>query len=95
MSAPLLSSSWYRVAQLRPKLLARVHLYRHRYRGQVWYVLADPASGRVHRFTPAARLVIAAMRGRLNRRVLIAVLSETAANSAMIYTLIIGAGIAS
>lgn len=63
-SSPLLSSSWYRVAQLRPKLLARVRLYRHRYRGQVWYVLADPASGRVHRFTPAARLVIAAMDGR-------------------------------
>lgn len=64
MSAPLLSSSWYRVAELRPKLLARVHLYRHRYRGQVWYVLQDPASGKVHRFTPAARLVIAAMNGR-------------------------------
>jgi putative peptide zinc metalloprotease protein len=52
------------VAQLRPKLLARVRLYRHRYRGQVWYVLQDPASGRVHRFSPAARLVIAAMDGR-------------------------------
>ncbi len=64
MNAPLLSNSWYRVAQLRPKLLARVNLYRHRYRGQVWYVLQDPASGRVHRFTPAARLVIAAMNGR-------------------------------
>jgi putative peptide zinc metalloprotease protein len=64
VSTPLLSSSWYRVAQLRPKLLSRVQLYRHRYRDQVWYVLQDPASGRVHRFTPAARLVIAAMDGR-------------------------------
>ena len=64
MTAPLLSQSWYRVAQLRPKLLARVELFRHRYRGQVWYVLQDPASNRVHRFTPAARLVIAAMDGR-------------------------------
>ena len=64
MTAPLLSQSWYRVAQLRPKLLARAELHRHRYRGQVWYVLADPASNRVHRFTPAARLVIAAMDGR-------------------------------
>ena len=64
MSSPLLSNSWYRVQGLRPKLLSRVQLYRHRYRGQLWYVLRDPASGRVHRFTPAARLVIAAMDGR-------------------------------
>ena len=63
-SAPLLSGSWYRVSQLRPRLLARVKLHRHRYRGQVWYLLQDPASGRVHRFNPAARLVIAAMDGR-------------------------------
>ena len=62
--APMLSSSWYRVAPLRPRLLARVRLHRHRYRSQVWYVLQDPASGRVHRFTPAMRLVIAAMDGR-------------------------------
>ena len=61
---PLLSSAWYRVAQLRPKLLARVKMHRHRYRGQVWYLLQDPATGKVHRFTPAARLVIAAMDGR-------------------------------
>ena len=62
-NAPLLSPAWYRVQALRPKLLARVRLHRHRYRGQLWYLLQDPASGRVHRFTPAARLVIAAMDG--------------------------------
>jgi putative peptide zinc metalloprotease protein len=62
--APLLSTLWYRVAELRPRLLARARLHRHRYRGEVWYLLQDPASGRVHRFTPAARLVLAAMDGR-------------------------------
>ena len=61
--APMLSTLWYRVATLRPKLLARVRLHRHRYRGQVWYLLQDPATGRVHRFTSAARLLIAAMDG--------------------------------
>jgi len=61
---PLQSSLWYRVAALKPQLLARVRLHRHRYRGERWYLLQDPASGRVQRFTPAARLVLAAMDGR-------------------------------
>jgi putative peptide zinc metalloprotease protein len=38
-------------------------MQRHRYRGQVWFVLQDPASGRAHRFTPAARLIINGMDG--------------------------------
>ncbi|MDT3677771.1 MAG: hypothetical protein ROZ64_02910 [Burkholderiaceae bacterium] len=62
--APLLSNLWYRVAELRPQMLARARLHRHRYRGELWYLLQDPASGRVHRFTPAARLILAAMDGR-------------------------------
>jgi len=64
VDAPLLSNLWYRVAELRPQLLAHARLHRHRYRGELWYLLQDPASGRVHRFTPAARLVLAAMDGR-------------------------------
>jgi putative peptide zinc metalloprotease protein len=64
LDKPLLSSLWYRVADLRPQLVARARLHRHRYRGEIWYLLQDPASGRVHRFTPAARLVLAAMDGR-------------------------------
>ena len=62
--SPLHSSMWYRVASLRPRLLARAKLHRHRYRGEPWYLLQDPASGRIHRFGPAARLIIAAMDGR-------------------------------
>ncbi len=62
--APLQSSLWYRVAGLKPRLLARVRLHRHRYRGERWYLLQDPASGRVQRFTPAARLLLAAMDGQ-------------------------------
>jgi putative peptide zinc metalloprotease protein len=63
-AGPLHSTLWYRVAPLKPQLLARARLHRHRYRGELWYLLQDPASGRVHRFTPAARLLIAAMDGR-------------------------------
>src|SRR5258706_4779339 len=60
---PLLSSSWSRVADRRPRLRSHARLHRHRYRGEVWYLLQDPASSRVHRFTPAARLIIALMDG--------------------------------
>ncbi len=64
MTAPVLSSLWYRVENLRPRLRSHARLHRHRYRGQVWYLLQDPATGRVQRFTPAARLVITLMDAR-------------------------------
>jgi putative peptide zinc metalloprotease protein len=59
----LFSSSWYRVAMLRPRLRPHARLHRMRYRGELWYLLQDPVSGRVHRFTPAARFLLAAMNG--------------------------------
>jgi putative peptide zinc metalloprotease protein len=64
MTAPLLSNWWYRVATRKPKLRSHVRLHRHRYRGEVWYLLQDSASTRVHRFTPAARLIIALLDGK-------------------------------
>lgn len=63
MDSPLLSNSWYRVAQLQPRLRTHARLHRMRYRGELWYLLQDPVSGRVHRFTRSARLLIAAMNG--------------------------------
>lgn len=64
MSGSVMASAWYRVADLKPRLRAHARLHRHRYRGQLWYLLQDPFSSRVHRFSPAARLFIAAMDGR-------------------------------
>jgi len=63
VTAPLLSNSWYRVAALRPRLRPHARLHRHRYRKEVWYLLQDAASGRVHRFPASAQSVIAAMDG--------------------------------
>lgn len=63
MSGPVTSSNWHRVATLRPRLRGQARLYRHRYRGEVWYLLQDPATARVHRFSPSARLLLAAMNG--------------------------------
>ena len=59
----LLSAHWYRVAGLRPRLRPHLKLARHRYRGERWFVLRDPASGRSHRFTPGARLILNGMDG--------------------------------
>jgi len=63
MAESLYSNSWYRVAGLKPRLGAHAHIFRQIYRGQLWYVLQDRASGRYNRFTPAAYLVISLMDG--------------------------------
>ncbi|MBL8378490.1 MAG: PqqD family peptide modification chaperone [Burkholderiales bacterium] len=52
--SPLMSSAWYRVANLRPRLDARVGVARQVVRGQVWQVLSDPTTGRQVRLNPAA-----------------------------------------
>lgn len=63
MSEPFLSSSWHRVSELIPRLRADSPVSRHRYRGRSWYVISDPASGRVYRFTPAAYAFIRSLNG--------------------------------
>jgi putative peptide zinc metalloprotease protein len=61
---PFLSPSWYRVAALRPSLKTQARVRRHRFRGEVWYVVQDPASGRFHRYTPATYQVLGLLDGR-------------------------------
>lgn len=65
MLRSLFSPSWYRVAALRPRLRRHAHIHRHQYRGELWYVLQDLASGRYYRFSPVAYQVIGLMDGRL------------------------------
>jgi putative peptide zinc metalloprotease protein len=64
----LYSSSWYQVADIRPCLRSHARIHRHHYRGHLWYVLQDRNSGRYHRFTPAAYLVISLMNGERSVR---------------------------
>lgn len=54
MTAPLVSGSWYRVAPLRPSLVAGLRIVRQRVRDQLWHVLVEPGSGRQLRLNPAA-----------------------------------------
>lgn len=63
MIRSLFSSSWYRVAPLKPRLRSHTNIHRHHYRDQLWYVLEDSVGGRYHRFSPAAHYVIGLMNG--------------------------------
>lgn len=64
MTTSLYSPSWYRVAGLRPKLKSHAEIYRHHYRGELWYVLQDCATGRFQRFNPIAYFFIGLMDGQ-------------------------------
>ncbi len=55
---PLLSPDWYRVAHMRPRLRSGVRVSRQQVRGETWYVLSDPVSGRHHRFNSLAYALI-------------------------------------
>jgi putative peptide zinc metalloprotease protein len=64
MSESLFSTSWYRVAAIRPRLRNHAQVHRHVYRGSVWYVLQNHSTGKFHRFTPVANLIIGLMDGQ-------------------------------
>ncbi len=59
----LFSTSWYRAADLRPRLRRQARVSRHRYRGERWYVLQDQGTGQFLRLNPAAYRVVALMDG--------------------------------
>ena len=64
MSSSLFSPSWYRVAGLKPRLRSHAQIHRHFYRGQLWYVIQNHATGRFHRFSPEAYLIIGLLDGK-------------------------------
>lgn len=63
MARSLFSHSWHSVAELRPRLVPQARIYRHLYRGQVWYVVQDQTGGRYHRLSPAAHALVLEMDG--------------------------------
>jgi putative peptide zinc metalloprotease protein len=64
MAKPIFSASWYRVAQLKPRLRSHAQIHRHQYRGEIWYVLQDLTMERFLRFSPGAYSVIGLMDGK-------------------------------
>lgn len=64
MGSSIFSDSWHRVYELVPKLRNHTKIYRHHYRGELWYVLQDKLSGKSHRFSPSAHYIIGLMDGQ-------------------------------
>jgi putative peptide zinc metalloprotease protein len=64
MSGSLFSNSWYRVAELKPRLRPHAQIHRQTFRGQLWYVLQDHQTGRFFRVSPAANRMLCLMDGR-------------------------------
>lgn len=63
MAEPFLSSAWFRVGPLKPRLRPNLSVNRHRVRGEAWYIIHDPSTGKVYRFTPAVYSIIGVMDG--------------------------------
>ncbi len=55
---------WYRVAGVRPRLVAHAELQKQIFRGDAWYVLHNLVSGRAYRFTPRFHHFVALLDGR-------------------------------
>lgn len=63
MAGAFLSDSWYRVAALRPRVREHARFSRQRVRGKAWYMVHDPLTNRVHRFSPTAWWVASQLDG--------------------------------
>ncbi len=61
---PTFSESWYRVAQLTPRLRSTVQIHRQHYRGQRFHVLQDPSSNQFFRLNEPAYQFVGLLDGR-------------------------------
>ncbi len=55
---PTFSESWYRVAELCPRLRSTVQIHRQHFRGQMWHVVQDPGSNQFFRLNEAGYIEI-------------------------------------
>lgn len=61
---PTFSESWYRVAELCPRLRSVVQVHRQHHRGELWYVVQDPGSNQFFRLPAPAYHFVALLNGR-------------------------------
>ena len=61
---PTFHEAWYRVAGLRPRLLAGVRVHRQHFRGQPWYILENPTSDQYSRISEEAYRFLGLLNGR-------------------------------
>jgi putative peptide zinc metalloprotease protein len=61
---PTFHEAWYRVADLRPRLLSTVRVYRQHFRGQLWYILENPSNNQFSRVSKEAYRFIGMLDGK-------------------------------
>ncbi len=61
---PMFSQQWYRVADLKPRLVQHVHISRQEFRGQEWFILRHHLEGRFHRIPRSAYALVQQMNGQ-------------------------------
>ncbi len=61
---PTFHEAWYRVAGLRPRLLSEVKIRRQYFRGQLWYILENPANSQFARMDENAYRFAGSLDGR-------------------------------
>jgi putative peptide zinc metalloprotease protein len=60
----LFSSTWYRVAGLKPRLRSHIRVLRQSYRGEMAYILHDRVTCKFHQFNAKGYLLLGLMDGR-------------------------------
>lgn len=60
---PTFHEAWYRVSDLKPRLLSNVKVYRQFYRGQLWYVLENSSNNKFSRLSQAGYFFIGLLDG--------------------------------
>ena len=61
---PTFSESWYRLADLCPRLRSTVQTHRQHFRGQMWHVVQDPTANQFFRLSETAYRFVAMLDGR-------------------------------
>ena len=61
---PMFSQQWYRVEDLKPRLVQHVYISRQEFRSQEWFILRHHLEGRFHRIPRSAYAVVQLMDGR-------------------------------
>lgn len=64
LGAGLVSSHWYRVAGLAPRLREQLRLHAQRWRGEAWVLVEDRVNARYHRFDRQAWRIIRLLDGK-------------------------------
>jgi putative peptide zinc metalloprotease protein len=64
VTRPTFSETWYRVAELKPKLRSTVQTYRQHFRGKTYHVIQDPTSNQYFRLDDAGYYFTGLLDGR-------------------------------